>query len=59
LVEAGCGTLISAKKSCIATLSLTDKLESLIAPINYIYPDALKNVKIPVANVTVSKLLIL
>lgn len=52
-VEAGCGTLISAKKSCVATLSLTDKSGSSIAPVNYVYPDALKNVEIPVANVTV------
>ncbi|RLU17170.1 hypothetical protein DMN91_011239 [Ooceraea biroi] len=53
LVEAGCGTLISAKKHCVAALSLTDRSGSSIAPVNYVYPDALKNVEIPVANVTV------
>ncbi|KAG5332261.1 MANBA mannosidase, partial [Acromyrmex heyeri] len=52
LFQVGCGTLKSAKRSCIATLSFTDKSGSLIAPINYIYPDALKNVDVPVANVT-------
>ena len=55
LVRAGCGSLESAKRSCIVTLSLTDKSGSLIAPVNYIYPDVLKNADIPVANVTVSK----
>jgi len=59
LEQAGCGSLESAKKSCIATLSLTDESGFLIAPINYVYPDALKNVDIPVANVTVSKSLVL
>ncbi|XP_011642366.1 beta-mannosidase isoform X1 [Pogonomyrmex barbatus] len=53
LIEAGCGSWESVKKSCIATLSLTDKSGTLIAPLNYIYPDALKNVDIPVANVTI------
>ncbi|XP_050445741.1 beta-mannosidase isoform X1 [Cataglyphis hispanica] len=53
LVQAGCGSLESAKRSCIAALSLTDKSGSLIAPVNYIYPDALKNADIPIANVTV------
>ncbi|XP_018311835.1 beta-mannosidase [Mycetomoellerius zeteki] len=52
LFQVGCGTLKSAKSSCIATLSFTDKFGSLIAPINYIYPDALKNADVPVANVT-------
>ncbi|XP_011706786.1 PREDICTED: beta-mannosidase-like [Wasmannia auropunctata] len=52
LFQAGCGSLESAKRSCIATLSLTNKSGSLIAPINYIYPDALKNADVPVANVT-------
>lgn len=55
LEQAGCGSLESAKKSCIATLSLTDESGSLIAPVNYVYPDVLKNTDIPVANVTVSK----
>lgn len=54
LLEKGCGSLESAKRSCIATLSLMDKSGSLIAPVNYIYPDALKNANVPVANVTVS-----
>jgi len=57
LFQVGCGTLKSAKRSCIALLSFTDKSGSLIAPINYIYPDALKNVDVPVANVTVSGLI--
>lgn len=57
LFQVGCGTLKSAKSSCIATLSFTDKFGSLIAPINYIYPDALKNADVPVANVTVSGLI--
>lgn len=57
LLQVGCGSLVSAKKSCIATLSLTDESGSLIAPINYIYPDALKNADVPVANVTVSGLI--
>ncbi|XP_072754584.1 beta-mannosidase-like isoform X2 [Anoplolepis gracilipes] len=52
LVQLGCGNLETAKKSCIVTLSLTDKSGSLIAPVNYIYPDAIKNADIPVANVT-------
>lgn len=55
LERASCGSLESAKKSCIVTLSLTDKSGFLIAPINYVYPDALRNVDIPVANVTVRK----
>lgn len=54
LVQMGCGSLETAKKSCIATLSLTDKSGFLIAPVNYIYPDVLKNANVPVANVTVS-----
>lgn len=54
LLEMDCGSLESAKRSCIATLSLMDKSGSLIAPVNYIYPDALKNANVPVANVTVS-----
>ncbi|XP_025995175.1 beta-mannosidase isoform X2 [Solenopsis invicta] len=52
LSEVGCGSLKSAKKSCIATLSLTNKYGFLIAPINYVYPDALKNADVSVANVT-------
>ncbi|XP_071573784.1 beta-mannosidase [Temnothorax nylanderi] len=53
LLRAGCGSsLKSAKKSCMVTLSLTNKSGSLIAPVNYIYPDALKNADVPVANVT-------
>ncbi|XP_070526214.1 beta-mannosidase isoform X2 [Cardiocondyla obscurior] len=53
LVQVGCGSLDSAKRSCIVTLSLTDETGLLIAPINYVYPDTLKNVDIPEANVTV------
>ncbi|XP_067207111.1 beta-mannosidase [Linepithema humile] len=53
LEQANCGSLESAKRFCIATLSLTDASGSLIAPVNYIYPDILKNIDIPVANVTV------
>ncbi|XP_029170747.1 beta-mannosidase [Nylanderia fulva] len=47
-----CGSLESAKKSCIITLSLTDIADSLIA-VNYVYPGALKNANVPVANVTI------
>ena len=57
LLQVGCGSFETAKKSCIVTLSLTDKSGSLIAPINYVYPNALKNVDVPVANVTVSRLI--
>lgn len=57
LVQLGCGSLKSAKKSCIVTLSLTNSSGSLIAPVNYVYPDALKDANVPVANVTVSELI--
>lgn len=57
LLQVSCGSLESAKRSCIAILSLTNKSGSLIAPINYIYPDALKNADVPVATVTVSELI--
>lgn len=57
LFKVNCGSVKSAKSSCIVTLSLMDKSGSLIAPVNYVYPDALKNAAIPVANVTVSRLI--
>ncbi|XP_032664482.1 beta-mannosidase [Odontomachus brunneus] len=53
LSQAGCGSLESTKKSCVVTLSLTDESRSSIAPVNYIYPTALKNVDITIANVTI------
>ncbi|XP_014472707.1 PREDICTED: beta-mannosidase [Dinoponera quadriceps] len=52
LSEVGCGSLQSAKKSCVVTLSFTDESRSLIAPVNYVYPIALKDADIALANVT-------
>lgn len=56
LEKVKCGTLVEAKKFCIMRLTLEDYNGSQIAPINYVYPTVLKDVKnIPLANVKVSK----
>lgn len=54
LKKSGCGeTLAAAKRSCIISLELRDKNNQLIAPVDYIYPDLLKNVNLPTARLKV------
>ncbi|KAK2580314.1 hypothetical protein KPH14_012551 [Odynerus spinipes] len=53
LEKMNCGALVDAKKFCIIQLTLEDNNALQIAPINYVYPTALKDINIPLANVTV------
>lgn len=53
LEKMNCGSMADAKKFCIIRLTLKDNNTLQIAPDNYVYPIALKNINIPLANVTV------
>ncbi|KAG7202549.1 hypothetical protein KM043_009746 [Ampulex compressa] len=53
LSEAGCGSLILAKKNCMLTLTLKNHDGQQIAPMNYVYPTVIKDIIMPVANVSI------
>ncbi|XP_014205962.1 beta-mannosidase [Copidosoma floridanum] len=47
LEEAGCGSLAKAREHCLVEFRLKDASGRRIAPLNYVYPHALKEVALP------------
>lgn len=56
LIDAKCGDISTAKNNCFMYLSLLDSSGEMIAPVNYVFPVALKNANLLKPKITLKEI---